>query len=51
MPVGSKIGAGAELVAADPIPGGVQATIRITIEIEGGEKPACVIESVSRFLS
>jgi acyl dehydratase len=51
VPVGSKIRAGAELVAADPIPGGVQATIRITIEMEGGEKPACVIESVSRFLS
>jgi acyl dehydratase len=49
--VGSKIRAGAELVAVDPVPGGVQTTIRITIEVEGGEKPACVIESLSRYLS
>ncbi|MEJ5255833.1 MAG: MaoC family dehydratase [Acidimicrobiales bacterium] len=49
--VGSRIRAGAELVAAEEIPGGVQTTILITIEVEGGDKPACVIESLSRFLA
>jgi acyl dehydratase len=49
--VGSRIRAGAELAAAEPIPGGVQATIKITLEIEGGDKPACVIEGLSRYLA
>lgn len=48
--VGSRIRAGAELVAVEEIAGGVQTTILVTIEIEGGGKPACVIESLSRFL-
>jgi acyl dehydratase len=50
VPVGSRVRARAELVAADDVAGGVQTTMRITIEVEGGEKPACVIESVSRYL-
>jgi hypothetical protein len=27
----------------------VQVTIRVTIEIEGGDKPACVVDTVSRL--
>ena len=48
--VGSRIRASAELVAADDVPGGVQTTVLITVELEGSEKPACVIESLSRYL-
>jgi acyl dehydratase len=51
VPVGSRLRAGAEVTAVDEIPGGVQTTIRITIEVEGREKPACVIESLSRWLA
>lgn len=51
VPVGSRIRAGAELAAVAEIPGGVQTTMLVTIEIEGGAKPACVIESLSRFLA
>jgi hypothetical protein len=51
MPLGSRVRAGAELVAAEPVAGGVQAQIRITVEIEGAEQPACVIESLSRYLA
>ncbi len=29
--------------------GGVQVTAVVTVEREGGEKPACVAESVSRY--
>jgi hypothetical protein len=29
----------------------VQTTIRITMEVEGGAKPACVVESLSRWLA
>jgi acyl dehydratase len=48
--VGSRVRGGAELAAVEEIPGGVQATIRITVEIEGADKPACVVESVTRYL-
>ena len=49
--VGAKVRGGAELAAADEVAGGVQTTMFITIEIEGGGKPACVIESLSRYLT
>jgi acyl dehydratase len=51
VPVGSRVRAGAELTAVDEVPGGVQTTMTITVEVEGGEKPACVIESLSRWLA
>ena len=51
VPVGSRIRGGAEVQSVEEVPGGVQATILITIEIEGGTKPACVIESISRYLT
>ena len=50
VPVGSRIRGGAQLASADDIPGGVQTVMVITIEVEGGDKPACVIEAVSRYL-
>ncbi|MEE9606942.1 MAG: MaoC family dehydratase [Myxococcota bacterium] len=49
VPVGSKLRGGAELIGAEQVKGGVQATVRVTVEIEGGEKPACVIETISRY--
>jgi len=48
--VGSRVRAGAELTAVSEVPGGLQTTIVITIEVEGGIKPVCVIESLSRWL-
>ena len=48
--VGSRVRGHATLTAADEISGGVQAVITITVEIEGNDKPACIVESVSRFL-
>jgi acyl dehydratase len=48
--VGSRIRAQATLTDVVDVTGGVQTTILITVEIEGGTKPACVIESISRFL-
>lgn len=50
VPVGSKLRASGEIVSVDEIPGGAQLVVRVSIEIEGGAKPACVVESVSRFL-
>ena len=48
--VGSRVRGHAVLAAAEEINGGVQAVITITVEIEGNPKPACIVESVSRFL-
>ncbi len=39
----------AELTAFDEVPGGGQAIVTTTIEIEGGSKPACVAATIVRF--
>ena len=49
--VGQRIRGGAELVEVTDVKGGIQTLVRITIEIEGGTKPACVIDSLSRWLT
>ncbi|MFZ1491339.1 MAG: MaoC family dehydratase [Ilumatobacteraceae bacterium] len=49
--VGSRIRAGAELVEVAELANGLQTLIRITVEIEGGDKPACVIDSLSRWMN
>ncbi|HEY2947231.1 MAG TPA: MaoC family dehydratase [Micromonosporaceae bacterium] len=49
VPVGSRVRARIELLAVDDVPGnGVQLTARVTVEREGGDKPVCVAETVSR---
>ena len=35
--------------AEDTKDGAVQAKIRVTVEIEGGERPACVVDTISRY--
>ncbi|MEV7676998.1 MaoC family dehydratase [Streptomyces sp. NPDC088341] len=49
VPVGSRLRASAVLTEAVEAGGGVQITTLVTVEREGGEKPACVAESVSRY--
>ena len=49
VPVGSTIRAGAELRSVTDVPGGVQVELTVTIETEGGTKPVCVAETVSRL--
>ena len=51
VPVGSRLRAGVELAAAEDIKGGIQTTMVITVEREGSDKPACVLESLSRYLA
>ncbi len=51
VPVGCRVRGGAEVTAVEDIPGGLQTTIAITIEVEGKDKPACVIESISRWIA
>jgi len=47
--VGARIRGRAQVLEATDVPGGVQIVVRVTIEIEGGERPACVADTISRF--
>lgn len=49
--VGSRIRGRATLVACDDIPGGIQTTMRVTVDIDGSDDPACVVESLSRWFA
>ena len=51
VPVGSKLRAGGTLAAVDEVPGGLQATLELTFEMEGAEKPACVAQVLYRLYS
>ena len=50
VPVGSKIrGTGTVTSVEETKDGGFQAKVTITIQIEGNDRPACIIETISRF--
>jgi len=49
VPVGSRIRGQGEVISAEEVKGGVQVVVRMTIEIDGSERPACVIDTISRF--
>ncbi len=51
LPVGARVRAGADLLSVDEVAGGVQTQMRVTIEAEGADKPVCVVEAVSRYLT
>lgn len=58
-PVGAQIRARVEVAAADEVTGGVQTTMRITVEargsaepaVEGGARPVVVVDALSRWLA
>ncbi|MFJ3657218.1 MaoC family dehydratase [Streptomyces nigra] len=49
VPVGSRLRATAVITGVTDVPGGVQVCVAFTVEREGGDKPVCVAESVSRY--
>ena len=50
VPVGSKVRLSADLMDVEDVAGGVQVTYRLTFEVDGQDKPACVAEAVYRWL-
>ena len=48
--VGGKLRARAEITSVTRLDTAVQATLRMTVEIEGSDKPAAVAESIVRFI-
>lgn len=49
VPVGSRVRAAVELLAVEQAGGGVQATFRLTFEVEGATTPGCVADVVHRY--
>jgi len=48
--VGARVRGSGELIAAERTKdGGVQATIRVTVAIEGESRPGCVADTISRY--
>jgi acyl dehydratase len=48
LPVGKRVRMRAELLSVDDVEGGLQLTSKLTFEVEGGDKPVCVAESLAR---
>jgi acyl dehydratase len=48
-PVGSRLRASARVAEVTEVTGGAQVAVTVTIEREGGDKPVCVAETVSRY--
>ena len=49
VPVGSRLRCTATITGVEDVTGGVQVTVAFVVEREGGDKPVCVAESVSRY--
>ncbi|MFM5950874.1 MAG: MaoC family dehydratase [Novosphingobium sp.] len=47
--VGSRIRGVGEIVGVEEIKGAIQSVVRVTVEIEGSDKPACVVDTISRY--
>ena len=50
VPVGARIRGRGEVVAAEELKGAVQVIVRVSVEIEGSDRPACVADTISRFV-
>jgi acyl dehydratase len=48
VPAGSRIRARLKLVSYEPLDGGAQLVMEVTMERDGSDKPVCVAETVSR---
>jgi len=48
VPAGSRVRGHFKLIGYEPIEGGAQVTVEVTMEREGSTKPVCVAESIAR---
>jgi acyl dehydratase len=48
--VGKRIRGRGEVIKTEAVDGGAQVWVRITVEIEGEPRPACVADTISRFV-
>lgn len=47
--VGARIRGVGEIVSVEEVKGAIQSVVRVAVEIEGNEKPACVVDTISRY--
>jgi acyl dehydratase len=47
--VNSRVRGTGEIVGVEEIKGAIQSVVRVTVEIEGADKPACVADTISRY--
>ncbi len=47
--VGANIRATGEFIKIEEVKGSIQSILRVTIEVEGEEKPACIVDTISRY--
>ena len=48
VPSGSRLRGRFKLLAYEPLEGGAQLTVQVTMEREGSDKPVCIAESLAR---
>ena len=48
LPVGAQFRGGGEILEVTEVPGGLQVKSRVTVEVQGAEKPCCVAEALVR---
>ena len=48
VPSGSRLRGRFKLVNYEPLEGGAQITVQVTMEREGSDKPVCIAESIAR---
>ena len=46
---GSRISGRGEVISAEPHKTGAKLVVRVTIDVEGEERPACVVDTISLF--
>ncbi|MFF7647168.1 MaoC/PaaZ C-terminal domain-containing protein [Streptomyces canus] len=51
VPAGAKLRATSKVLQVTELDGAVQVKLGTTVEIEGGTKPACVVESIVRYVA
>ena len=51
VPAGARVRATSRITSVTQLEGAVQAELSTTIEVEGGAKPACVAESIVRYIA
>ncbi|MEP5764042.1 MAG: MaoC family dehydratase [Halieaceae bacterium] len=49
VPVGSRIRGVGEVISAEEVKGGIQVVVRIIVELEDSDRPACSVDTISRF--
>ncbi len=47
--VNSRVRGVGQLIQVDQVKDGIQAVVRVTVEIEGEERPGCVVDTISRY--